>query len=169
MIGIPANNKSSPDEIWEENFRVIKNTLNENYGKIIKDDLFNYYTEEIGITELINFLKVKDDVEKFSGFRFTNTGNVFIELKEIPYISKNFDEEADVFINKKEEKYNYDIIKASLLSYFIQELVEDIPTNSILRDEKDVNDFIKVFEVKFLYEYVIPTLKALNKNIKKIN
>jgi hypothetical protein len=55
------------------------------------------------------------------------------------------------------------------LSYFIQELVEDIPTNSILRDEKDVNDFIKVFEVKFLYEYVIPTLKALNKNIKKIN
>jgi surface antigen len=45
MIGIPANNKSSPDEIWEENFRVIKNTLNENYGKIIKDDLFNYYTE----------------------------------------------------------------------------------------------------------------------------
>jgi len=46
MIGIPANNKISPEQVWQENFKLIRNSMDEQYGKKIMKNIlakFNYY------------------------------------------------------------------------------------------------------------------------------
>ena len=93
------------------------------------------------------------------------------------YYKQNFKNEEDdedeekTFIKKKvEPEYDLQLIKTRLFQYFIEELVEDIPEDAILQNEQDVVDFIKMYEVKFLYEHLIPIseLKNINKR-KRLN
>lgn len=175
MIGIPVNNKKNPEDVWQENFRVIQSSMNEKYGKKIINDIFEYYIEEIGIEKIIEFLKVQDKIEQFNEHNFINYGNVFFEQRGILYKkitnkkSDDDDDENDLIVNKKNIEYDFELIKSSLFRYFIQEMVEDIPEDSILRDEQDVNDFIKMYEVKFLYEFVIPISEINDMDKRKIN
>lgn len=174
MIGIPANNKITPEEVWQDNFKIIQNSMNADYGKIIINDIFEYYIEEIGIEKLINYLQAQDKIEQINDYNFINYQSIFFEQRSFEYKidkrNKLYDEEDNNLINnQKNIEYNYELIKANLFRYFIQEMVEEIPENSILRDEKDVNDFIKMYEVKFLYEYVIPISELNDDEKRKIN
>lgn len=176
MIGIPVNNKKNPEDVWQENFRVIKSSMNEKYGKKIINDIFEYYVDEIGIEKIIDFLKIQDKIEQFNEYNFISYGNIFFEQRGILYkkiTNKKSDDddgdENDLIVNKKNTEYDFELIKSSLFRYFIQEMVEDIPEDSILRDEQDVNDFIKMYEVKFLYEFVIPISEINDMDKRKIN
>lgn len=174
MIGIPANNKTTPEEVWQDNFKIIQNSMNADYGKMIINDIFEYYVEEIGIEKLIDFLKIQDKIEQFNEYNFINYGSIFFEQKGFEYkinlqTKINNEDDNDFIENPKDIEYNYDLIKTNLFRYFIQEMVEEIPENSILRDEKDVSDFIKMYEVKFLYEHVIPISEFNDQEKRKIN
>lgn len=166
MIGIPVNEKLTPEQVWQKNFRVIQNSMNETYGKKIINEIFEYYTDEVGIDKVVDFLLIQDKIrtENENDFEFINYGNFFFEQKNISYyknteeLNKDEDDDENHSFIKKQTKieYDYQLIKSRLFQYFIEELVEEIPQDSILRDEQDVIDFIKMYEVKFLYECLIP-------------
>lgn len=167
MIGIPAGQKSDPEEVWQNNFNTIRDNINEEIGKLLVEDLYDFYTEEVGIEKVIKYLETQDKIEESSFNSSMDFGNFLlftdnkINYKNDINEREDFLDEDDVderFSKKIEHptQYNVDAIKSNILKYFLNELVEDIPTDSILRDEKDVKDFIKMYEIKFLHERLIP-------------
>ena len=52
MIGIPAGQKSDPEEVWQNNFNTIRDNINEEIGKLLVEDLYDFYTEEVGIEKV---------------------------------------------------------------------------------------------------------------------
>jgi len=167
MIGIRAKKNSNPEEIWEENFKIIRNNLNEESGKLLTEELYEHYSDEVGVEKIIKFLETQDKIEEINNQNIMNFGSIlFFENTKINYYNsykyeqeENEDEEDTNFrnkITKKNTDYNFNTIKLSLLKYFLNELVEDIPTSEILRNKEDVLEFTKMFQIKFLYEYLIP-------------
>jgi len=178
MIGIPANNKISPEQVWQENFKLIRNSMDEQYGKKIMKNISDYYTEEIGLEKIVDYLMIQDKIRDMEDFSIVDhQSSFFEENKGLVYYKQNFKNEEDDedeeknFIKKKvEPEYDLQLIKTRLFQYFIEELVEDIPEDAILQNKQDVVDFIKMYEVKFLYEHLIPIseLKNINKR-KRLN
>ena len=175
MIGIPVNkNTYKPEDVWKENFNLIKDCMNEKYGKEIKEDIFEYYTDEVGIDKVVYFLKLQDVIEEISEGKFIDYGNYFKENKQLNYIKNHKedeeenDDEENIYESKKRQstEYDYNLIKSSLFGYFIHDLTEDIPIDSILQNKNDVVEYIKMFQVKFLYERLIPVLKLKMKDFK---
>lgn len=169
MIGIPADKNAKPDDVWKKNFEIVKDCMNEKYGKEIIERLYDYYLEEIGLDKIVNFLKFQDKIEELNGGSFVDYGNFFIENKRISYYKNDNDEdddEDDKKIIPKKYEYNIEIIKTNLFKYFIQELVEEIPEDAFFQNQEDVIDFIKMYEIKFLYEFLIPVLDLKGKELK---
>lgn len=167
MIGKPAGKNSDPNDIWEINFSKIRDNINEKFGKELIDDLFEFYSDEIGLDKLSSYLEEQDRIESLNNYGFSNFGTFILkESNKIDYNTleeeEKKEEEEEKFISKKE--YNSEAIKSSLLKYFLNELVEDIPTNSILVSDEDAINFIKAYQIKFLYEIIIPSLEADNTN-----
>ena len=64
------------------------------------------------------------------------------------------------------------LLGKSVYQEFVSENYEVVTRNSSdldLRIEKDVSDFIKMYEVKFLYEHVIPISEFNDQEKRKIN
>ncbi len=160
MIGKPAGINSNPHEVWENNFNVIKNNVDEKFGNDLVEDLYEYYTEEIGINKLITYLEEQDRIDSLNNYGFMDFGMILKGNKKNNYIKKSKideDEESNSFkISNEAPKINIKVIKSNLLKFFLNELVEEIPTNSVFTSKEDVIDFIKSYQIKFLHEVVIP-------------
>lgn len=178
MIGTPVNKNANPNQTWEQNFKIIKENLNESFGKVLLNDLFEYYSEELSIDKIVNFLEIQDKIEQNNQGQILQYGNiVFFENNKISYYLNNDfnrdeddDDEIDANFSKHNLKninpeYNIEVIKISLLKYFFDELVENIPLDTILKDNNDVIDFIKMYQIKYLYEFLIPMLKFKGINL----
>ena len=157
MIGTPVEPNWDPNTIYQYNFDSIKENIDIKLSKYISDEIYQYYAEEIGTEKVIDFLIVQDRISEVHSSRFFSPSYYLpSSYDEDDYDS---DEEDNKFSFKQRvsvPKYNIIAIKGSLVKYFLTELVYDIPSNSLFCNRKDVEDFVKMYELKFLYENVIP-------------
>ncbi len=166
MIGKPADINANPNDVWDHNFKKITENIDKKFGKELTDDLYNFYVEEIGLEKVVKFLEEQDRLLTLANYGYMDLDSVI--LKEDNKINYNkppedFNEDEDES-DKTKEEYNIDTIKASLLKNFLNQLVEEIPTNSVFISGTDAIDFIKTYQIKFLYEVIIPSSETNNVN-----
>ncbi len=167
MIGRPADINANPNDVWEHNFKKITENIDVKFGKELTNDLYDFYIEEIGVEKVVKFLEEQDRLLSLANYGYMDLDSVILkEDNKINYINppEDFNEDEEDESDKTKEEYNADTIKASLLKNFLNQLVEEIPTNSVFISGTDAIDFIKTYQIKFLYEVIIPSLEVNNVN-----
>ncbi len=157
----------------------IKNINSEKIKSIFKDNeeiknhiihnIYEHYLDEVGIQTILNFLKVEDGMNFKIQHGLTEPGVVDFSKPEF----NNPDEsEIEKIIRKNKIPYTQEQIQTRIIQYFLRRLAANIPNDKILETKSDVINFIKGYEMAFLYDYLIPIAKkavAENKIRKNIN
>ena len=128
--------------------------------EFVTNEIPEYYLEEAGIEIILDFLVVEDS----SNFRIQHgmvtPGTVTFKNPE----PKRGDEpEIDYILRINKIPYSWKEIKGRLVQYFIRRMQANVPRDHRFEDMSEVWSFLKTYEQKFMYDYMIPMSKMAEK------
>jgi len=123
-------------------------------------ELPQIYVDEVGLETILDFLSVEDGMN----FRIQHgiTQGPVADFSKGETERMPEESEIDYILRRNKVNFTWDQIKGRLIQYFIRRLVANIPREVTLSPE-GAKKFLRIYGEKFLYEYLIPMSKNVNK------
>lgn len=126
----------------------------------VTHEIPEYYLKEAGIETILDFLIVEDS----SNFRIQHgmvtPGTITFKGTEP---KRDNESEIDYILRANKIPYTWKEIKGRLVQYFIRRMQANVPRDHMFTTLEEVWNFLKVYEQKFLYNYMIPMSKMAEK------
>lgn len=147
----------SPEQIKEHNLDLIRKNL-KMYFKYITDEIFEYYLKEVGIEPILDFLSVEDGSNFLLQAGHTEQPNPV----KFNQTDVNIPDEDPVqrVIRQNKIPYTRKEIQMRLVQYFIRRLVANVPEDKKFQNTNEITAFLKMYEQKFLYGYLMELAKV---------
>lgn len=141
-------------DVRGENLRIIQQN-----AEYIMREVPKFFLQEAGIDVVLDFLSKEDG----SNIRLQWTNDSGQAGSKLSDFSKQdtptSDNELELILQANRIPYSLDEVKNRLVQYFVRRLVYNVPNDRTFSSPEEALDFVKVYEQKFLYEYLIPMTK----------